>query len=186
MRINGRRAARGAAGVLVAAACALGLTACGGAPAKCQSYNGTPQGAVNLLLDAAWSGDRAEACAVTEPMNGTELQANMAQIRAFLAAAGGRSKVTVREDLNGQMGSSHWVVARAGATGKTLGFNVYDDDGGMFVGPLPQTTYLNTSPVPSDSRTAATTPVPPGVIGADGARPDGARRGQRRWAAAVS
>jgi hypothetical protein len=161
MPINGwHTLCAAASGAALIAACALGLTACGGTSAKCQSYNGTPTGAVNLLLDAAQADRSDQACAVTEPMNSKELQANMTQIRAFLETAGGRSKVTVREDRDQQMGSSHWVIATAGATGKTLGFAVYDDDGGMFVDPLPQTTYLNTSPVPSDSRTAATTPAP--------------------------
>ena len=100
----------------------------------CQSGAESSVGAVQELLAASVDGDTVRACVVTSAMPDDELAANLQDIAAFVAGAGGIDALSVAEDEAQAMGSARHVEVAAMDSTARVGFTVIQSGGRYLVG----------------------------------------------------
>lgn len=120
------------AGLLaVAIAGSPALVGCTGAAegdATCQTGATSPTAAVSMFLDAAAKGDTTAACMVTMEISDEDLRANLAEIKAYIDAAGGLDKLTAVDVPDAQVGQLHLVDVLEVNSTEVVHFSVVRED----------------------------------------------------------
>jgi hypothetical protein len=89
------------------------------------------------LLAAAVEGNSERACGVTTPLSVEDTSANLAEVGAFVSGAGGLDALSVREDVNAQLGSAHLVEVGVVDSPARVEFWVVEDSSQRFLVTVP-------------------------------------------------